>query len=473
MRRLAASAPREEKHFLIEGLATLAQADWVDAAELFRNATEQFPSNPQLWFNRALADENLGYFDKSIESYQRSLTLKPEQGEIFGNLSNIYRKQGKFPDAVQMACRAVAAGAPKSEALNMLALALAKQGNYGEAKKALDEAIIIAPDDGYLYANRANLAVDQLKFEEAWEDFSRAHSFDRAPIIHRDEGMARLLAGDYAAGLPLYEARLDVAGALRLHPTCPRWQGEDIRGKRLMIVAEQGYGDAIQFSRYALPLAQQGAELIWVVREPLRKLFAANLPGQIVVENEELPAADFWLPILSIPFAMGLKGPMAAPLFKAPEGPPLPVTLSGARKIGLVWKGSATHERDHERSVDLQLLAPLLNLPNAEFFAPFVGAAKELQQKNLPIVPLDAFIGDFADAAALTAQLDCLITVDTAAAHLAGALGVCTYLLLPLCPDWRWGVSGTTTSWYPSMTLLRQTTYGDWGSVIEKLVSLF
>jgi tetratricopeptide (TPR) repeat protein len=468
--RASAPRPRDTRHFLIEGLATLAMADWPDADAVFRAATEAFPGNAQFWFNRGLAEENLGRPDDAEASYQRSLGLKPGQGEIFGNLSNIYRKQGRFSEAVQMACRAVASDVPKAHALNVLGLALGKQGNFTEAQGAFDEAIAIAPQDGSILANRANLAVDQLKFDEAWEFFARARAADDSPVIRRDEGMARLLAGDYAKGLPLYEARLELPNALRVQPACPRWKGEPLSGKSLLLVSEQGFGDTIQFSRYANRFVEAGADLIWVVRQPLQRLLAANLPGRVIAEGSPLPHADFWLPILSLPYALGMTSatPSSAP-FHSPTEPKLP-NPNGKRKIGLVWSGSPTHERDHERSIPLSMLVPLWAKSDAQFFAPFKGAGESLKDANAPIIPLDHLIADFADMAALLSQLDCLIAVDTAAAHLAGALNIKTYLLLPHCPDWRWGASGKTTNWHPTMTLLRQPRYGDWDSVVESLI---
>ena len=511
----AADHKREAQHYLIEGLAMLATADWLAARDLFRQACADFPDQAQFWFNRGLAEENLEQLDEATASYQRSISLKPDYGEAYGNLSNIFRRQRRFPEAVQMACRAIAAGADKASALNVLALALGKQGNFSEAEKALDEAITLAPDDPAIRANRANLAVDQLKFNEAWELFASACALDKSAIIRRDEGMARLLAGNYVKGLPLYESRLELPKALRLHPECPRWQGEPLSGKTLLLISEQGFGDTIQFSRYAHKLAEAGADLIWTVRPPLQRLLAANVPGRVILESDPLPEADFWLPILSLPFALGMTSalPPASPDFHAPTLPRLP-DAPGKRKIGLVWSGSPTHERDHERSIPLALLAPLWEKIDAQFYAPFKGATtalslsvipakagiqadspQEMSQHSysqpLPIIPLDSgfrrndavgndrtqilpldhLITDFSDMAALLSQLDCLITVDTAAAHLAGALGLPTYLLLPHCPDWRWGASGEATAWYESLTLLRQPSYGDWNSVIQKLLA--
>lgn len=462
---------REPQHYLIEGLASLALADWHAAGQVFQNATDEFPDNPQFWFNRGLAEENLGKLPDAETSFQRSLSLKPEQGEVFGNLSNIYRKLGRFPEAVQMACRALATGIPKAHALNVLGLALAKQGNFTEATRAFDEAIAMAPSEASIIANRANLAVDQLQFDDAWKFFAEARSLDDLAVIRRDEGMARLLAGDFATGLPLYEARLELPHALRVRPDAARWNGEDLSGKTLLLISEQGFGDTIQFSRYGEKLVAMGANLTWCVRQPLQRLLTINLPGQVVLESETLPACDFWLPILSLPHALGMTSatePKAA-VWRASAEPRLPAA-NGKRKIGLVWKGSRTHERDHERSVALSLLAPLWQKIDAQFFAPFKEAAEDLKSGDTPVIDCGNLIHDFADSAALLSQLDCLVTVDTAAAHLAGALGVKTYVLLPHCPDWRWGTAGEETAWYPNMTLIRQPRYADWPTVIEQLL---
>jgi hypothetical protein len=207
------------------------------------------------------------------------------------------------------------------------------------------------------------------------------------------------------------------------------------------------------------------------VPKSLQRLLAANLPGHVYAENDAIPAPDFYLPIMSLPLALKkfqFKQAPPTPYFSWPaSAPPLPD--GPGNKIGLVWAGSGTHERDFERSIPLAQFAPLFEKIPACFFAPFTGyGLKRIEQ--WPILKLDKLIGDFADTAALLQQLDYLVTVDTAVAHLAGALGVKTYLLLPYAPDWRWGTKGNTTPWYQSFTLLRQPQPGDWESVIGQLI---
>ena len=249
-------------------------------------------------------------------------------------------------------------------------------------------------------------------------------------------------------------------------------------GKKLMLLAEQGFGDTIMFCRYGNLAAESGADLVWVVQNSLQRLLKQNLPGPVFAESDPLPEADYYLPILSLPLKFGRIGTMSREkeitipyLLTSPE-PRLPNAKPGTQKIGLVWAGSPTHERDHERSIALKQFAPLFNRAATQFYAPFIGAGLEEITPDTPVLSLENHITDFADTAALLSQLDHLITVDTAVAHLAGALGVKTFLLLQHCPDWRWGTSGESTHWYPRMTLLRQSAYGHWDEVIDRLIKI-
>ncbi len=470
----AESNTLEFQHYLIKGLSELALSDWQAAADTFTEATGLFPHQPQLWFNLGTAQENLGKLDDAADSLERSLDLKPEQGDACGNLSNIYRKQGRFGEAEAMAHRAYEFGAPKAQALNSLGLALGKQGKFEAAAKTFQEALQLDPADQQILSNLANLAIDRLDFDTAWEFFAKARALGDLLTIRRDEGMARLLAGDYAAGWTLYEARLELPAALRVRPACPRWRGENLAGKKLMLLAEQGLGDTIMFCRYGKLLADAGAEILWVVQKPLQRLLADNLSGKVFSERDPLPEADYYLPLMSLPLATRKYAPAEAPpapYLRAPDEPRLPDAKADVKKIGLVWTGSPTHERDHERSISLDRFAPLFAQAKAEFYAPFTGVGLEEITDGTPVTALGNLIGDFSDTAALLRQLDCLVTVDTSVAHLAGALDVTTYLLLQYSPDWRWGTSGTTTPWYARATLLRQPKYGDWDSVIENLAN--
>ncbi|MDX2027751.1 MAG: tetratricopeptide repeat protein [Alphaproteobacteria bacterium] len=468
----AQNNPLDVQHYLIRGLSDIALEDWVAAEQTFADAAQDFPHQAQLWFNLGVAQENLGHLEDASASYEHSLDLDPNQGAACGNLANIYRRLGILHGAEDMARRAIALNTPQGAAFNSLGLALNRQGKFTEAGEAFREAARLEPHNPHAQLNLANLAVDQLDFAKAWPLFAAARAGSNDPALRHEESMARLLSGDYAAGWPLYEARLERPGALRVTPLCPRWNGEPLGGKKLLLVAEQGFGDVLMFCRYGYVLLSHGVELVWSVPASLQRLLASNLPGLVLPETEPLPAADYYAPLMSLPLALGKTLPIdapPAPYLSAPEEPKLPQPAKDMRPIGLVWTGSPTHQRDHERSILLEQFAPLFGKVKAQFYAPFTGAGLEQITPQTPVIKLTKLITDFADTAALLKQLEVLVTVDTAAAHLAGALGVKTCLLLPHCPDWRWGTSGTMTPWYPNMTLLRQPAYGDWESVMEQL----
>ncbi|MDR3425420.1 MAG: tetratricopeptide repeat protein [Alphaproteobacteria bacterium] len=491
----ASAATYGVNHFLVRGLAELALKEWDAALATFAAATKRFPDNALFWLNRGIAEENLFLLEAAIASQERCLTLNPAQAEACGNLSNLYRHKLRFAEAEAMARRALAGGAAKGDALNCLGLALCRQGKFDEARKTFIQAHEADPDHAAAFVNHANLEVEVFDFEAAWNLFAAARALDDQPVFRHDEALARLLAGDFERGWELFESRLEMPRALRLHPPCPRWKGEDLGGKKLLIIAEQGFGDVIQFCRYQEFLTE--GELVWAVPKSLIRLLTPVVHGAVLDERGPLPECDYYVPILSLALRTGKNrrdslSPLLGgegwgeggleeytPASNAPLAPKRRTTPSALhlptgkhqRKIGLVWAGSPTHLRDHERSIPLQLFAPFLSAVEADFYAPFSGAALK-QIDDLPVTPLDSLINDFADTAALLRQLDCLVTVDTAAAHLAGSLGIKTFVLLPRSPDWRWGVAGDKTIWYPSLTLLRQPTNGDWQSVIGDLTTL-
>jgi Flp pilus assembly protein TadD len=473
VRSYATEHPLQLQHYLIQGLSSLSLQDWQDAAIIFDKAVTVFPDQPHLWLNLGIALENLDESDRATQCYEHCLELKPDQAEAAGNLSNIYRRRGRFPEAEEKAALAFANGAPKGDALNALALAVGRQGRFDEAEKIFAEALQENPNQAMIIANQANLAVDQLKFEQAWLLFAVARAIDDDPIYRHHEAMARLLAGDFVRGWPLHEARLELPQSLSVCPACPQWKGEALAGKTLLLVSEQGFGDAIHFCRYGQVLASRGAELIWVVRKALHRLLAANVPGRVISEDQPIPTTDYWLPLLSLPYALGLLSPEQAPM--APYLKPLldvrhfnlpPIK----RRIGVVWSGSPTHERDGERTIPLELFAPLFEKITADYYAPAYMASEDASPLPKPFISIRP-VTDFADTATLLNELDCLVTVDTATAHLAGAMGIETYLLLPYCPDWRWAIKGTTTPWYKSLHLIRQQKWGDWREVIKQLIS--
>ncbi|MDD3029556.1 MAG: tetratricopeptide repeat protein [Alphaproteobacteria bacterium] len=465
------------QHFLIKGLAELSLKDWASARETFACAITRVKGKPFLWLNKGIAEENLGLSEDAMASYEACLAVDPSQALACGNLSNLYRNANRLTEAETMARRALDLGADKAEALNCLGLALARQGKAVEAKECFEQALTLNPNHPLALTNMADLFVDALDFDKAWPLFAKAHAITDSPDIRRTEGLARLLAGDFVRGFSLFEARLEEPAALRHRPACPLWDGKPLGDRRLLVVAEQGLGDVIHFCRYQHFLNSD--KIVWAVPRPLVRLLSPSLRGTVVDEDGDVPACDVFAPIASLPWLLrdALSGealafpPVAMPYLNAPMEPILPL---GTHKlsIGLVWAGSFSHKRDRERSIPLEILAALLDCVEADFYAPFIGKALD-QIGPLPLTRLDDRIHDFADTASLLNQLDVLVCVDTAIAHLAGALGVRTFLLLPFCPDWRWGKEGNISRLYPSVTLVRQPSPGDWEGAVKKLIKSF
>jgi hypothetical protein len=296
----------------------------------------------------------------------------------------------------------------------------------------------------------------------------------RYPMGHVALGMALMRQGDYAAGWSHYEWRRvlpPVAGFVAGLPGKP-WQGEDPRGKTILIYHEQGLGDSIQFARYARLIAARGGRAVAVVGRPLARLFR-GVPGlqHVAANGEVVPAFDFHASFLSLHLLLGA-GPESAGC--APPYLRLPAAMATAPaapereglRVGLVWAGNPDHANDRYRSMPFSALAPILAVPGASFHSLQTGPrAADLWQDGMPVpvVDLAPQLHDLTDTAAAMAWLDLVISVDTAAAHLAGALARPVWTLLPLGSDWRWLLDREDSPWYPTMRLFRQTRVGDWG----------
>ncbi|MGH8548599.1 MAG: hypothetical protein ACRERU_08380 [Methylococcales bacterium] len=297
--------------------------------------------------------------------------------------------------------------------------------------------------------------------------------------------MTLLQLGDYPRGLAEHEWRWKTGQFTPFHCPHPRWDGNPIPEKTLLIHTEQGAGDAIQFARYVPLAAERAGKLIVVCTRDLFPLFA-SLPGIAEIREPgtlKVTEFDTYLPLLSLPYVFGTT------FATIPNpGPTFDIALLGRRKtltlppplvesrlkVGLVWAGSSTHRNDRNRSCPLGEFVPLLRMYGIACYSLQKGEGRQ-DLSQLPadcrVQDLDPLIGDYADTALLVDALDLIVTVDTSVAHLAGALGKPVWLLLPQVPDWRWGLEGETTPWYPAMRLFRQIRRADWAEVIARLIT--
>jgi tetratricopeptide (TPR) repeat protein len=441
------------------------------------------PDYPQGYNNLSISLHEVGRFDEAEASARRAIQLNPNFPEAFYNLGRVHYARRRYAECVAACERALALLPSYVEARNNLALALE---SLGEVDRAIAEyQTVLAQRPGYLDAKmNYGVALEQAgRIDEAIAVYREI--LQESPDFEETRwnlGISLLLKGDFENGWRAHESRRKIKRVfgVREFPQ-PLWTGEPLRGRRILLHTEQGLGDAIQFIRYAPLVKQAGGHVIVLCYEPLRRLFA-NQPGidQLVTDRDPLPAVDLQCPLLSLPgiFQTTLHTiPATVPylrceprLVKHWRGR---VAMQPARiKVGLVWAGNPAHSRDHDRSIPLSAFAPLAEIDGARFFSLQKGdraAEAHGLGASLDLIDFTSDLTDFADTAALMANLDLVIAADTAVAHLAGALGKPVWVLLPIAPDWRWMLTRPDSPWYPTMRLFRRTRRGDWSSPIQSI----
>ena len=423
-------------------------------------------------------------FKEALASYEEGLALDPGNAELLNRRGVALLELRRPQDALQCFERVLAGDPDQLDALGNYGNALTKLNRPQQALAAYDRALTLAPQSAQLLTNRA-VALRRLdRPHEALMSASRAllasPGFAQARFV---ESVARLTLGDFSAGWRGYEARWAVgllAGQRRSF-TAPLWLGKDsLAGKTILLHAEQGIGDTIQFARYAPLLARRGAKniILEVRRELVPLLSGLSDVAAVIARGEPLPDFDMHCPLLSLPLAFATEPatiPADIPYIAAPDDR-IAVwrnRLPKARPlIGLVWSGDRSHDNDLNRSIGLATLTPLLDLPDVTF----VSLQHEVRECDTPVLRqlpnlfrIEPGFFDFADTAAAVALVDAVVAVDTAVAHLAGAMGKPVLLLLPFAADFRWLRERPDSPWYPTARLYRQPKFGDWGSAIAAL----
>lgn len=439
------------------GLLLCAQSRAVAAEAAFRRALELQEAYPEAYNNLGALLATQGRPEEAQSAYRRALELREAYPEAHNNLGALLAAQGRPAEAESAHERALELREPYPEAHNNLGVLLAAQGSTARAEAAYRRALALRPD---YHSARWNL------------------------------GLLQLSLGQYDDGWRNYETRFEPAWREAPHrdplPSWPRWRGEELAGKSLLLLCEQGLGDCLQFVRYAPLIKQRLAPARLAVRCPpvLASLFEA-IPGiDAVVSSEdrlESAAYDRWCLIGSLPLLLGTTSlaavPCALPYLRAPADRSehwrarLPV---GGARVGLVWKASGAQINDQRSLPGLAALAPLWRIPGVNFVSLQRGRGEDEAARGVPGCPLlhvGSQLGDFADTAAAISQLDLLITVDTAFAHLSGALGRPTWILLPAHgADWRWLRERRDSPWYPgAVSLFRQSAPGSWQPVIAQV----
>ena len=430
-----------------------------------------------------------GDIDAAERAYRAALAQDAEQPLALHYLGVVLYQRGRPAEALPSLERAAALVPREPEFHNNLGLALAALDRNEEAVAAYRRSLALKPDHATAW-NNLGLALQAMnRLPEATEAFRRA--LEHAPGFahaHWNLALALLAHGDHAEGWREYEWRLRLPelGGRASPPPAPRWQGEDLAGRTLLVTIEQGLGDAIQFVRYAQALAARGAQVVVQAPAHLQRLLA-SVPGvaATVAAGDALPACNSSIPLLSVPGVLGVGAndrACAVPYLRvdAARRDEVAMQIAGVgaaqrgavRRIGVAWSGSPHNANDRRRSLPLSALAPLFALPGIAWFSLQKGEGAEqvlqVAAAASALALLDAR-NDLEGTAALIDALDVVVSVDTSIAHLAGALGKPVFILLPFAPDWRWGTVGDATPWYPTARLFRQRTTGDWASAVTAL----
>jgi tetratricopeptide (TPR) repeat protein len=466
-------------------LGRLSRMNEAEAA--FRSALKARPDYSAALNNLGVILVNSRRYAEGAELFARAAALRPKDTATLINLANAYLAMEQYEQAITVYRRCLLVDPNVSHAQQNLGVALRAVGRTDEALAYFHQAASIQPRNPDALDNFATALRDAGRYDEAAGTYRRALKLNPIhPSAHWNLSLLLLQRGDFGAGWEEYDWRLRMgdSGYDRLrkhHPILaqPRWDGADPAGKRLYLFAEQGFGDTIQFARYLPLLAQRGARITLACHKNLVDLLR-DVEGveQCVPMEQPPPPFDAHCPLMSLPliFKTTLQTiPADVPYLRAD---PARATrwrdrLAGdrRRKIGLVWAGR--RKPDPRRSMLLAELAPLSNLPNVHWISLQKGdAAAEVHASpaGLSVTDWAHELKDFSDTAALMANLDLVITIDTAAAHLAGAMGKPVYVLLPKFATWRWLLDRDDSPWYPTMRLFRQNKPGDWQSAIARLI---
>jgi Flp pilus assembly protein TadD len=466
----------------LSGFIHLQRGRHGDAIGFLTKAVQANPASVDALSNLGLALQNVGRLEEAIARYRSALALLPRHPEILYNLGNALLALDRITEALASYDDVLAINAAHVGARVNRGNTLLRFNRPVDALESYEQALALMPDHPQILTNRAHALRRLDRPGEALLNLDAAlRKSPDFPEAHFEAALAHLTLGDFKAGWKAYEWRwktgafADKRRAFRQ----PLWLGDvPLSGKTILLHAEQGFGDTIQFIRYALVLKNSSARVVCEVQPELMPLLSLLEGIEVVAKGAALPPFDLHCPLLSLPLAFGTERatiPTEAPYLRAPAAR---VEYWRDRlaprgfRAGFVWSGSPAHKNDANRSIALsQLAAMLANLPFACFSLQreMRDADRELLPRLPNLIDLGPSLSDFAETAAVISHLDVVVSVDTAVAHLAGALGKPVVILLPHAADFRWMRDHRDTPWYPTAKLLRQPAFGDWNGAIERL----
>lgn len=487
--RAVALAPRNPDYQNSFGVVLRAQGFTEEAIAAYRRALAEAPDHPDTLGNLANALEQAGRPNEAAEAliHLRRLPGEPPSGHagLALRLGKAFHAAERFEDARRAFHEAVLYDPGSADAHNNLALSFRRLGQPEKAERHYLHALRLTPSDATLWSNAAIALRTLGRVEESVAACERALLHDpQHPGGHFNRSIGLLLLGRLAEGWAEYEWRWRAGVMIPRGFPQPLWIGESFVGRTLLVHAEQGFGDTLQFLRLLDAVKARGGRVVLEAQEPLLGLLA-GITGvdQLVAAGTPLPHFDLQCPLLSVPGMLGISAariPATVPYLRIPPTRlaawterfhHLEPTGRSRLRVGLVWSGNPKHTNDAQRSMPVAQLAPLTDVPGVRFYSLQVGGRLDHPDRPSGLVDLAPALNDFTETAAALAHLDLLITVDTSVAHLAGALGRPVWLLLALDCDWRWMLKRGDSPWYPTARLFRQPTPGDWTPVIAEIAA--
>jgi Flp pilus assembly protein TadD len=521
LERLTKSQPDSPDTWNNLGVAFKAAGQWEQATRAFEAAVRAQPEYTQALVNLGMLMAERRLFADAEKCYRRVMELTPDDVETRQRLAFVLNSQDEAEEAEAIYRDLLAANPADVEWQTGLGYALTRQERLDEAATLYEEILRAQPEFVELHNNLSYISERRGRLEEAVASAERAlelrpeyadgynnlgtafrsqHRLDDAceayqkalglqpefPLAEFNLGTTHLLAGRYGEGWAGYERRAETLPTPPRRFDKPRWGGEPLPGRTLFVVADQGFGDTFQFARFLSEVkARSQARVILECQSDVKSLLQGMTDVDVVVSDEEpTPEFDCWISLTNLPglFDVELDTLPADVPYLVSEAEPNSATAAFVNrvppdhlKVGLVWQGNPRQARDAMRSCSPKHFGAMAGVERVMFFSLQKGAASETGltelQEGIPIVDLSPMLHDFSETATAMTELDLIITVDTATAHLAGALGRPVWALLCHTPDWRWHLDRDDSPWYPTMRLFRQPSWGDWGSVISEVTN--
>ncbi|QVN21299.1 tetratricopeptide repeat protein [Burkholderia pyrrocinia] len=477
--------------------------DWIDvllrlgkyvaARDIATVRCERTPGQAGPWFRLGLAHQQASHHLQALDAYRHAASIEPALPMLRNNMGAAHLELKQYDDAKALLEQALQDDPDNALAWNNLATTLLKQGELPDSLVAAERACALAPNYPTALQTYSYVLREHQQWDGAQMMVERAIRLDpRNMSLVWAVAMLQLLRGDYANGWINHEARWNGSPELRGNPhnlPAPQWTGEPLDGKTVLVWGEQGHGDALQFARFVPAIAErvkrEGGKLIYCCFANLLPLLKRSLGDAVecVIPHDlrPLPTFDYHLPLCGVPLMLGIRvehlpgrtGYLWADPEKTVDMWSSRRTGDAKLKVGLVWSGSRSHQRNPMRSVDpVELAKVLRSIQDVEFYNLQVEADQDVaaaREAGLPLIDCTSEFESFDDTAAFIQGLDLVVTVCTSVAHLAGGLGVPTWVLLDVNPHWVWMTERSDSPWYPNVKLYRQRTYGDWSPVLEQL----